>query len=50
MNLVTYFVNVAIAAAMTFVVSWIMSEPANAQMFAGALLGSFFWDYFRAGK
>ena len=50
MNLVKYFVNVAIAATMTFLFSWIISEPVSGNMFAGALLGAFFADYLKMNK
>ncbi len=50
MNLVKYFVNVAVAATMTFLFSWIISEPVSSNMFAGALLGAFFADYLKMNK
>lgn len=50
MNLKTYFLNVAMAVAVTFLVTWIFSEPFNGASFAGALLGVFVWDYWKAGK
>lgn len=50
MNLKTYFLNVAMALAVTFIGTWILSEPFSGASFAGALLGVFIWDYWKAGK
>lgn len=50
MNLKTYFLNVVMALAATFIATWIFSEPFNGTSFAGALLGVFLLDYWKAGK
>ena len=50
MGLKTYFFNIAIAAAMTFLASWIMSETFSGEIFASGLLGAFFGDYLKMNK
>lgn len=50
MNLKTYFLNVALALAVTFIVSWMFLEPFSGASFTVALLGAFFWDYWKFGE